>query len=155
MQRKIQGLKACVVDQTEDPSAESPDFYRSSVALYMTYPPHSRHLPTRCCRSRAADGSLACRHAAWGKAGMRSNASFSPGAHCHTHSFQWIIECLDDGTGRLLGQSSGKCVQSLRSVCSGGARNCAVCKGVNSRGAPVLPPPACSRAEVRAFCEHA
>ena len=151
LQRQTQGLKACVVDQTEDPSAESPDFYRSSVALCV--PSHSHRLPPGA--ATAADGSLACRHAAWGKAGMRSNASFSPGAHCHTHSFQWIIECLDDGTGRLLGQSSGKCAQSLRSMCSGGARNCAVCKGVNSRGAPVLPPPACSRAEVRAFCEHA
>jgi hypothetical protein len=74
--QKTAGLKACVVDQTEDPSAGEPFFYKSSLAL----------------------------HAAWLAAGMRSNASYSSGGHCQTHSYQWIAECLDDGTGRLLGK---------------------------------------------------
>lgn len=71
---KTEGLKACVVDQTEDPRAEEPFFYKSSVAL----------------------------HSAWLSAGMRSHASYSKGGHCQTDNYTWIAECLDDGTGRLL-----------------------------------------------------
>ena len=52
------------------------DFYKSSLAL----------------------------HAAWTAAGMRANASFSSGRHCQTRSFEWIADCLDDGTGRLFQQ---------------------------------------------------
>lgn len=51
------------------------DFYKSSLALQKT----------------------------WAAGGMRVNASFSDGGHCQTHSFDWIAECLDDGTGRLFG----------------------------------------------------
>eukprot|EP00940_MAST-03C_sp_MAST-3C-sp2_P003509 g3509.t1 len=71
-------LKACVVDQTEDPSESDPYFYKSSVAL----------------------------ESAWRKAGSRVNASYHSGAHCATHSLEWIVECLDDGTGRLITESA-------------------------------------------------
>lgn len=77
--RRTTGLKACVVDQLQDPSADSPDFYSSSVNL----------------------------HVAWLAAGMRANASFTPGGHCQTASYSWIANCLDDGTGRLLGGGGG------------------------------------------------
>jgi len=40
---------------------------------------------------------------AWEAAGMRQESSFSAGGHCQTASFTWIANCLDDGTGRLLG----------------------------------------------------
>jgi hypothetical protein len=74
--RKTTGLKACVSDQTEDPSAEDPMFYQSSVNLA----------------------------AAWAAAGMRSETNYAAGGHCNTPSFTWIRNCLDDGTGRLGGK---------------------------------------------------
>ena len=43
---------------------------------------------------------------------MASNLSISPGKHCETHSFTWIAECLDDGTGRLL-RKTGAFVSDL------------------------------------------
>jgi len=52
-----------------------PNFYQSSLAL----------------------------HSAWAAAGMATNLSISAGGHCQTHSFTWIANCLDDGSGRLLG----------------------------------------------------
>jgi len=72
--KKTEGLKACITDQTEDPSSNNPYFYKSSLAL----------------------------EAAWKKAGMATNSTYHPGAHCATYSFDWITECLDDGTGRLI-----------------------------------------------------
>ena len=72
---KTNGLKACVVDQTGDPAEGNPTFYKSSLAL----------------------------HAAWTKAGMKTEANYTAGGHCQTGSFEWIARCLDDGTGRLLG----------------------------------------------------
>ena len=73
---KTRGLKACFVDQTADPSEHEPYFYKSTLAMQV----------------------------AWGEAGMRSNASYTSGGHCQTASYQWIVDCMDDGTGRLLGQ---------------------------------------------------
>jgi hypothetical protein len=67
-------LKACVVDQRSDGFHGNASFYKSSLAL----------------------------HAAWAAADMRTNLSVSNGGHCQTASFEWIAECLDDGTGRLL-----------------------------------------------------
>ena len=40
----------------------------------------------------------------WIETGMRAEISISDGGHCQTHSFEWIANCLDDGTGRLLGE---------------------------------------------------
>ena len=37
----------------------------------------------------------------WIETGMRAEISISDGGHCQTHSFEWIANCLDDGTGRL------------------------------------------------------
>jgi|TARA_B110000208_G_scaffold131433_1_gene159299 hypothetical protein len=71
---KTPGLKACFVDQTSDPTAAVPYFYKSTLAMQK----------------------------AWSDAGMRSNASYTSGGHCQTASFTWIVECLDDNTGRLL-----------------------------------------------------
>jgi len=71
---RTEGLKACVVDQTEDGFGGTVDFYESSLAL----------------------------HAAWKAAGMRTAMSIHPGGHCATHSLEWIANCLDDGTSRLL-----------------------------------------------------
>jgi hypothetical protein len=74
--KKTSGLKACFVDQLQDPSEETPYFYDSTLAMQK----------------------------AWNAAGMRSNASYTSGGHCQTHSYTWIVECMDDGTGRLLGK---------------------------------------------------
>ena len=41
-------------------------------------------------------------NATWRRAGMRAEISLHAGAHCQTHSFAWIVRCLDDGTGRLM-----------------------------------------------------
>ena len=68
------GLKACIVDQYSDPTASRPDFYSSSLEL----------------------------NASWHAAGMRAEIDLHTGGHCATRSFAWIIECLDDGSGRLL-----------------------------------------------------
>ena len=38
----------------------------------------------------------------WRAAGMRAEVDLHPGSHCQTRSFEWIVECIDDGTGRLL-----------------------------------------------------
>ena len=72
------GLKACFVDQTADPSESDPFFYKSTLAMQK----------------------------AWGDAGMRSNASYTSGGHCQTASYKWIVKCMDDGTGRLLGSNT-------------------------------------------------
>ena len=41
-------------------------------------------------------------NATWRDAGMRAEISLHAGAHCQTHSFAWIVRCLDDGTGWLM-----------------------------------------------------
>ena len=64
------------MDQTGDPSSGDPFFYRSSEALAK----------------------------AWAAAGLRANTSYASGGHCATQSFDWIARCLDDATGRLIGQ---------------------------------------------------
>ena len=33
---------------------------------------------------------------------MRVETNYHSGGHCETKSFDWITECLDDGTGRLV-----------------------------------------------------
>jgi len=47
-------------------------------------------------------------HKKWAALGMRTNLSISSGGHCETDSFEWIANCLDDGTGRLLGGEMAK-----------------------------------------------
>ena len=49
------------------------DFYKSSLQLNRTWHP------------------------------MRGEIDLHPGGHCMTRSYEWVVECLDDGTGRLLG----------------------------------------------------
>jgi len=39
----------------------------------------------------------------WIEKGMRAEISISDAGHCQTHSFDWIANCLDDGTGLFLG----------------------------------------------------
>ncbi len=70
------GLKACLNDNTEDPSSENPFFYRSTQQMAEK----------------------------WKAAGNRVEVHYNPGGHCQIHSFNDIIQCLDDGTGRLLGK---------------------------------------------------
>ena len=50
--------------------------------------------------------------AAWQAAGMRSDAKYYAGGHCQTHSFEDIVTCMDDGTGRLIGSSSAQVVEA-------------------------------------------
>lgn len=50
------------------------DFYKTSVALNKT----------------------------WTDLGMRAETHFASGGHCMIHSFTDIVNCMDDGTGRLL-----------------------------------------------------
>ena len=42
---------------------------------------------------------------------MRSNATFYGGKHCQTHSFTELANCMDDGTGRLLGKAAAALVE--------------------------------------------
>ena len=37
---------------------------------------------------------------------MQAEIKITAGAHCQTQDYTWIAECLDDGTGRLLGAAS-------------------------------------------------
>lgn len=68
------GLKACIFDNTGDPSVADPSFYRSSLALSLR----------------------------WRQLGNREEHHYRPGAHCQFIPFDDIVACLDDGTGRLL-----------------------------------------------------
>lgn len=68
------GLKACVFDNTADPSSSNPYFYKSSQALAKR----------------------------WTALGMKAETHFESGGHCQIHSFEEIVNCLDDGTKRLL-----------------------------------------------------
>merc|ERR1711920_1119309 len=67
------GLKACVFDNTEDGFFGTHDFYNSSVNLAKAWKAHGNRVETH-----------------WGT-----------GGHCQIHSFEDIVSCLDDGTGRL------------------------------------------------------
>merc|ERR1712190_385581 len=67
------GLKACIFDNSGDPSTADPLFFRSSNAL--------------------ADE--------WKQLGMNTETHFGDGGHCEIHSYQEIVTCLDDGTNRL------------------------------------------------------
>jgi hypothetical protein len=72
---KVDGLKACIFDNTADPSDQHPDFYTSSQQL-------ATH---------------------WANAGNRAaETHYGSGGHCVQHSFEAIATCLDDGTGRLI-----------------------------------------------------
>ena len=73
------GLKACVFDNAEDrlpPGTTNPFFYLSSKELA----------------------------AQWAAAGNRVETHFGAGGHCLVHSWMKIVSCLDDTTGRLIGQ---------------------------------------------------
>lgn len=67
-------MKACINDNTEDSSEQNPNFYHSSMNL----------------------------ETAWKNAGNKVEATYLSGGHCQFHSFATILDCLDDGTGRLL-----------------------------------------------------
>jgi len=67
-------MKACIFDNTGDPREENPYFYKSSLQLEK----------------------------AWKAAGNRCESSYGIGGHCVFHSFAAILNCLDDGTRRLL-----------------------------------------------------
>ena len=41
-------------------------------------------------------------NASWHDHAMRAEIDIHPGGHCATHSFEWIVKCLDDNTRRLL-----------------------------------------------------
>lgn len=69
------GLKACVFDNTEDPSSQNPFFYLSSKQLAQT----------------------------WTGLGNRAEEHYGSGGHCQVHDYSQIVTCLDDGTGRLSG----------------------------------------------------
>eukprot|EP00928_Gymnodinium_smaydae_P044050 TRINITY_DN29408_c0_g4_i1.p1 TRINITY_DN29408_c0_g4~~TRINITY_DN29408_c0_g4_i1.p1 ORF type:complete len:367 (-),score=51.77 TRINITY_DN29408_c0_g4_i1:416-1450(-) len=68
------GLKACVFDSVEDPIVEQPYFFYSSRLLANK----------------------------WKKVGNKVEEHYGAGGHCHVNSYEEILECLDDGTGRLL-----------------------------------------------------
>ena len=72
----VPGLKACIFDDTGDPSTSNPYFFRSSEQLYQNWT---------------------------AIAGNRASKKYGTGGHCDIHSFTDIVTCLDDGTGRLLG----------------------------------------------------
>jgi len=67
-------LKACIFDNTEDPTANKPYFYTSSLQLEK----------------------------AWKQAGNKVETHYGSGGHCQFHSFAVMLNCLDDGTRRLL-----------------------------------------------------
>jgi hypothetical protein len=77
---KFEGLKACINDNTADPSTTDPFFYRTSVQMAKYYE----------------------------QFGSRYNTTFLSGGHCKQHSFAEMADCLDDNTGRLLGPK-GQC----------------------------------------------
>jgi hypothetical protein len=68
------GLKACVFDNTEDPSSQNPFFYLSSKQLAQT----------------------------WKRLGNRVEEHYSSGGHCQIQNYSQIVACLDDATGRLM-----------------------------------------------------
>ena len=83
---KFDGLKACIFDNTADPNAQNPFFYRTSEQMAQYYK----------------------------TAGNRYETSYGSGGHCVMHSYEAIATCMDDGTGRLLGSSSpsGNCTDT-------------------------------------------
>lgn len=77
---KFDGLKACVFDNTADPSTQDPYFYTSSKQLVSH----------------------------WAAAGNRAaETHYGSGGHCVQHSFETIADCLDDNTGRLIPGGAG------------------------------------------------
>lgn len=75
---KTDGLKACIFDNSGDPTSSDPLFYRSSVQLNKN----------------------------WTALGMRAETHFGTGGHCAVHSVYNIAKCMDDGTGRLFTKNS-------------------------------------------------
>lgn len=71
---RAQRMKACVFDNHQDPSAEVPYFFNSSVQLANR----------------------------WNASGGRVETHFAQGGHCAIQSYADIVTCLDDGTQRLL-----------------------------------------------------
>lgn len=71
-------LKACLFDNTDDPTAEDPFFYTSTMNLKKQ----------------------------WEELGNRAEVHPGTGGHMRIHSFRSIMGCLDDGTGKLLTQES-------------------------------------------------
>ena len=69
-----EGLKLCIDNGDRDPSEQDPYFYRSQLALEQ----------------------------AWRDADMVVETNYHDGFHCQALSFDWMAECLDDGTGRLI-----------------------------------------------------
>ena len=70
----MDGVKICVFDNEQDPNADAPDFYTSSVNLV---------------RAMEALGNAV-------------ESTFLPGFHCEIHSYDAIVQCLDDSSGRLI-----------------------------------------------------
>mmetsp|Transcript_42686 Transcript_42686/g.123488 ORF Transcript_42686/g.123488 Transcript_42686/m.123488 type:complete len:375 (+) Transcript_42686:3-1127(+) len=68
------GLKACIFDNTGDPTSSSPFFYRSSQALEKE----------------------------WKSLGMKTESHYASGGHCQNIPYETIVNCLDDGTKRLV-----------------------------------------------------
>ena len=75
--RKQPGLKACVFDNTGDILPNFGDFFNSSVNMVRM----------------------------WTQLGNRAIGHWGSQGHCKIHSFEEIVSCLDDGTGRLTPKS--------------------------------------------------
>jgi hypothetical protein len=71
---KKSSMKACIFDNAQDPNANDPTFYHTSVQLNKV----------------------------WTAAGNKAETHFGQGGHCQIHSFAAIVDCLDDGTHRLV-----------------------------------------------------
>ena len=78
---QTQGLKLCIDNGDRDPNEANPYFYRSQLAL----------------------------EEAWRNAGMPVETNYHDGGHCDALSFDWMAECLDDGTGRLIKGNDVEC----------------------------------------------
>jgi len=72
------GLKACLNDNTGDPSTRNPFFYKSTVQMAEK----------------------------WKGLGNRAETFYNSGGHCQIHSFWDVVNCLDDGTGNLIGNGT-------------------------------------------------
>merc|ERR1719273_565633 len=70
------GQKACLADNTEDPTPNNPYFYRSTEQM----------------------------NEKWKEAGNRAEMFLHSGGHCQFKDWMEILTCLDDGTGKLLGK---------------------------------------------------
>jgi len=69
------GQKVCLADNTEDPNADDPHFYRSTLQM----------------------------NEKWVEAGNRAEMFIHEGGHCEFKDTFEILACLDDGNGKLIG----------------------------------------------------